>query len=198
VSADLEAGYGDTADDVAATIADAVSLGAVGANVEDRDPTTGGLFDPAEAAERIAAARSAVAPGGFVLNARVDSYLLQQGTNEPAAVFSDAVDRAARYVAAGADCVFVPGVDDPPTIAALVDAVDAPLNVVAGLTGRVSDAATLRSLGVARISIGGSLARGALGFVERAGRDLLERGSFDYARDATAHSDLQRRFALPT
>lgn len=198
VSTDLEAGYGDTANDVAATIADAVSLGAVGANVEERDPTVVRLFDPAEAAERIAAARSAAAVGAFVLNVRIDSYLVQQGAEDPSAVFDDTVERAAGYVAAGADCIFVPGVDDPSTIAALVAAIDAPLNVVAGLTDRVTDAATLRSLGVARISIGGSLARGALGFVERAARDLLERGSFDHARDAIAHSDLQRRFASPT
>lgn len=189
VTADLEAGY----DDVAATIVAAVDLGAVGANLEDVDPSSGSLFAPGEAAERVAAARAAAPAGTFVLNARVDSYLQRRAGDPEGAVFDDAVERAARYVWAGADCVFVPGVDDVAVIGALVDAVGAPLNVVAGLTGSVVDASVLRALGVARISVGGSLARAALGFVERAGRDLLD-GRFDHARDAIAHGDLQRRF----
>jgi 2-methylisocitrate lyase-like PEP mutase family enzyme len=174
---------------VAATIAEAVAIGAVGANVEDVDDTTGALLAPDVAAERIAAARSAAPVGTFVLNARIDSYL--RGAAVP---FDDVVERAERYVAAGADCIFVPGIDDPATISSVVDAVGAPLNVVAGLTERVLDASTLRSRGVARISVGGSLARATLGFVERAGRDLLA-GTFGHVEGAISHGRLQRRFA---
>jgi len=56
VTADLEAGYGDTPDDVGRTIARAVELGAVGGNLEDagRD----GLFGVDEAVDRLAAARA--------------------------------------------------------------------------------------------------------------------------------------------
>jgi 2-methylisocitrate lyase-like PEP mutase family enzyme len=198
VSADLEAGYGATVDDVAATVTDAVAIGVVGANIEDRDPATGELFDRREATERIAAARSAAPVGQLVLNARVDSFLLAPSTRHAAAVFDDAVERAADYVDAGADCIFVPGVEDEDVVAELVNAIHAPLNVVAGLTERVIDAPTLRSLGVARISVGGSLARATLAFIERAGRDLLERGSFDHVHGAISHGDLQRRFASST
>lgn len=73
---------------------------------------------------------------------------------------------------AGADCVFVPGVVEEDTIRRLVVAIPGPLNVVAGLAN-VIDAATLFSLGVQRVSLGGSLARAAPSVLERAGRNCL-------------------------
>src|SRR4051812_38173422 len=106
VSADLEAGYGNTADDVGRTVARAVELGVVGGNLEDAVQAE--LFAIDEAVDRIAAARAAAASGTFVLNARTDTYFSRpQGD-----VFAETVERAERYLAAGADCVFVPGVVD--------------------------------------------------------------------------------------
>lgn len=66
--------------------------------------------------------------------------------------------RLNRYREAGADCLYAPGVKDEATIAALVDAVDGPVNVVMGLAGAALSADELSALGVKRISIGGSLA----------------------------------------
>ena len=126
-----------------------------------------------------------------MLNARTDTYLLGVD-GDP---FDETVDRATRYVEAGADCVFVPGVDDADTIRRLAAAVPAPLNLVSGLTGTVLAAPTLFALGVARVSIGGSLARAALGYVERAGREMLRTGTFGFTDDAIPHGDLQRRLA---
>ena len=187
VNADLEAGYGRTPEDVGRTVARAVSLGVAGANIEDvaRD----GLFGVDEAVERLAAARAA-APTPFVLNARTDTYLVG-GQADP---FDETVERASRYVEVGADCVFVPGVTDQGVIRRLAAAIPAPLNLVAGLTGTVLDAPTLFSLGVRRVSVGGSLARAVLGYVERAGREVLDHGTFGFTADAIAHGDLQRRF----
>jgi 2-methylisocitrate lyase-like PEP mutase family enzyme len=187
VSADLESGYGRTPDEVGRTVSRAADLGVVGANLEDAED--GRLFGIEEACDRLAAARAA-APTPFVLNARTDTYLVGVA-GDP---FAETVERAARYVEAGADCVFVPGVDDRETIRRLADAVPAPLNVVAGLTGTVLDAPTLFGLGVVRVSIGGSLARAALGFVERAGQEMIEHGTFGFTATAIAHGDLQRRF----
>jgi len=76
VSADLESGYGTTADDVAATVAAAVKLGVVGGNLED--VTRPGELLPVEAAcERLEAARTAAPAGSFVLNARTDAYMIR-------------------------------------------------------------------------------------------------------------------------
>ena len=187
VSADLEAGYGRTPEDVGATVSRAVDIGVVGANIEDAE--AGRLLAIDEACDRLAAARAA-APAPFVLNARTDTYLV----GGDGALFDETVERATRYVEVGADCVFVPGVDDLETIRRLAAAIPAPLNVVAGLTGTVHDAATLFSLGVRRVSVGGSLARAALGFVERAGREMLEHGTFGFTSEAIAHGELQGRF----
>ena len=119
VTADLEAGYGDTADDVGRTVARAVELGAVGANLEDAG--RGGLFGIDEAVDRLAAARAAAPSGTFVLNARTDTYFA--GTTGD--VFAETVERAVRYVEAGADCVFVPGVVEEDTIRRLAAAIPA-------------------------------------------------------------------------
>jgi 2-methylisocitrate lyase-like PEP mutase family enzyme len=188
MSADLEAGYGVTADEVARTVAQAAALGAVGGNLEDA--VYGRLFGIDEAVDRLVAARAAAPAGTFVLNARTDAYFA--GTDgDP---FAETVERAVRYVEAGADCIFVPGVNDEDTIRRLVAEIPAPLNVVAGLTANLIDIPTLFSLGVARVSLGGSLARVALSALERAGRELLESGTLGFLDGAIGYADVQRRF----
>jgi 2-methylisocitrate lyase-like PEP mutase family enzyme len=187
VTADLEAGYGDTAEGVGRTIAIAAELGAVGANLEDA--ANGGLFPIEEAVERIAAARAAAPAGTFVLNARTDTYFAGTAGD----VFGETVERAVRYLDAGADCVFVPGVVEADDIRRLAAAIPGPLNIVAGLANTL-DAPTLFSLGVKRISLGGSLARAALSLLDRAGRELLETGTLGFLDGAIAYGDLQERF----
>lgn len=186
VTADLEAGYGDNADDVGHTVAMAAQLGAVGANLEDagRD----GLFTIDEGADRIAAARAAAPRGTFVINARTDTYF-GGSSGDP---FEETVERALRYLDAGADCIFVPGVVEADTIQRLAGAIPGPLNIVAGLANTI-DARTLFSLGVNRVSLGGSLARAALSTLERAGRELLDSGTLGFLDGAVGYAELQRR-----
>jgi 2-methylisocitrate lyase-like PEP mutase family enzyme len=183
VTADLESGY----DDVSATVRRAVEAGAVGGNLEDQ--VGGVLFGIDEAADRIAAARAAAPAGTFVLNARTDTYFGGATGN----VFAETVERATRFVAAGADCVFVPGVVEEEEIRRLAAAIPAPLNVVAGLAS-MTDAPMLFSLGVRRVSLGGSLARGAYSFLERAGRELLDSGTLGFLDGAIGYAEVQRRF----
>jgi len=164
-----------------------VELGVVGANLEDAEQ--GGLFGIDKAVDRIAAARVVAPSGTFVLNARTDTYFA--GTTGD--IFAETVERAVRYVEAGADCVFVPGVVEEDTIRRLAAAIPGPLNVVAGLANTI-DAPTLFSLGVKRVSLGGSLARAALSGLERAGRELLDSGTLGFLDGAISYADLQRRF----
>lgn len=186
VSVDLEAGYGATAGDVGRTVAAALSAGAAGANIEDagRD----GLFEIDVAVERLTAARAAAPRGTFVLNARTDTYFA--GTSDDP--FAETVARAQRYIEAGADCIFVPGVVEADTIRRLADEIPAPLNIVAGLASTIG-AQTLFSLGVKRVSLGGSLARAAYSALERAGRELLDTGTLGFLDGAMGYADLQRR-----
>ena len=187
VTADLEAGYGDTADDVGRTVARVVDLGAVGCNIEDA--VDGTLLDVDRAVERLEAVRAAAPRGEFVLNARTDTYF-GGVKGDP---FDETVERALRYIEAGADCIFVPGVVEPDTIRRLAAAIPAPLNIVAGLASTI-DTLTLFSLGVTRVSVGGGLARAALSLVERAGRELLLSGTLGFLDGAVSYAELQRRF----
>ncbi|MFL6090803.1 MAG: isocitrate lyase/phosphoenolpyruvate mutase family protein [Aeromicrobium sp.] len=187
VSVDLEAGYGDNPDEVGRTVAAAAELGAIGANIEDA--VVGRLLGVDEAVDRLAAARSSAPKGTFVLNARTDTYFV--GTDGD--VFAETVERATRYLAAGADCIFVPGVADEDSIRRLAAAIPGPLNVVAGLANMI-DAPALFSLGVKRVSLGGSLARAALSGLERAGRELLEDGTLGFLDGAVSYAEMQTWF----
>lgn len=187
VTADLEAGYGDSPDEVARTVAMAVRAGAVGGNLED--VWEGRLLDVDEATARIGAARAAAPPASFVLNARTDTYFVGT-TGDP---FAETVERAAHYLDAGADCIFVPGVVEEDTIRQLAAAIPGPLNVVAGLSNTI-DAPTLFSLGVMRVSLGGSLARAAYSLLERAGEELLTAGTLGFLDGALPYAQMQRRF----
>lgn len=188
VSVDLESGYGDTPQEVGRTVAMAAGIGAAGGNLEDA--VDGALLDIEDAAERLAAARASAPRGTFVLNARTDAYLLAASVDP----FEETVKRALRYIDAGADSIFVPGVNDEESIRRLVEAVPAPLNIVAGLASHLIDVPTLFSLGVRRVSLGGSLARVAFSALERAGAELAESGTLGFLDGVIGYADLQRRF----
>jgi 2-methylisocitrate lyase-like PEP mutase family enzyme len=188
VNGDLEDGYGERPETVAETIRMAIDAGLVGGNIEDHH--SGVLYEESLAAERIAAAREAIGGNDFVLTARTDGRLLSRP-----APLADAIQRANRYREAGADCLYVPGVNDIQSIATLVRAIEGPLNVVIGLGSNTLTVAMLRAAGVARISLGGSIARSALGFVRRSARELLERGTLEFADIQISQNELNTLFA---
>ena len=189
VNADLESGYGETPEAVAETVRMAIDAGAAGANIEDVNPATGELYDIATAAQRIAASREAIVASGrvFVLNARTDAMMGGGGVEL-------AIERANRLVQAGAHCIFVPGVTDERNARRLVQGIKAPLNLVIGLNEAGSGARALLDAGVKRVSVGGSIARAALGLVRRAARELREAGTVSYAADQISQSELNQMF----
>lgn len=195
VTADIESGYGSgSTDDVAETVQALIALGAAGINLEDSPGRDGQvLLAPEAHAERIRAARAAAlaAGGDLVINARTDVYLLQVGA--PETRFAAAVERANLYRAAGADCLFVPGVINADTIAALVQAIDGPLNIMA-MPGAPS-VAQLGELGVTRVSVGPMIAQAALATTQRVARALLEHGSYGNATDLLPFGQVAEMFA---
>lgn len=186
VTADIEAGYGITPGEVAETVSAIVAAGAVGFNLEDAPGPDGEpLFSIEEQCARIAAAREA--GGNIVINTRTDVYLRAVG--DPESRFDHAVQRLNAYRAAGADCLFAPGVADADTIGALVNALDGPLNIMVG-PGSLS-VHELGRLGVARVSLGISLALGALAFTQRAGRAVLETGAYDSVAGSLTFAEIE-------
>ncbi len=131
VTADMEAGYGTTPADMAETAKAIVAAGAVGLNLEDvTGDTESSQVDTALQAEKIRTIREVSASLGvsLVINARTDIYLMPIGPE--AMRFERTVERLRAYRAAGADCLFAPGVSDRELIEKLVKAVAAPLNIL--------------------------------------------------------------------
>ncbi len=193
VTADIETGYGETPAEVAATVKAVIAAGAIGINLEDGAPGHGALRPSAVAAARIQAARTAAVEAGVpvVINARVDNWM-QAADADADERFADAVQRAKAYLAAGADCIYPIGLDDAATLAALVRALDAPVNVAAG--PGVPDLAELARLGIARVSTATRFATLAMAAVDHAASELLESGRFDGLASAFTYPDAQRLF----
>jgi 2-methylisocitrate lyase-like PEP mutase family enzyme len=148
VTIDMEAGYGADPAAVGASVARAAAAGAVGINIEDKDPVTRQLFETADAAARIGAASAS----GMWINARADLFILTPKEQHDAALVDAVVDRAKAYADAGANSLFVPFIYDAGLIERLCETSPLPVNILVG--DGVPDVKTLAGLGVARISHG--------------------------------------------
>ncbi|MGH8917282.1 MAG: isocitrate lyase/PEP mutase family protein, partial [Actinomycetes bacterium] len=184
VSADLENGFAAEPDAVFATVADAVGVGLAGCSIED---FTGHpdlpIYPAGPAAERVAAAADAARTGmGLVLTARAENFL--RGNPN----LADTITRLQAYQEAGADVLYAPGLTDLGDIHRVVTSVDRPVNVLA-LPG-LAPVAELAQAGVARISVGGAFSQVALAAVTRAGRELLDHGTYGFL-DLTAEGRRQ-------
>jgi 2-methylisocitrate lyase-like PEP mutase family enzyme len=189
VSADIEAGYGETARQVAETVRRTIDAGAVGVNLEDgTDDAASGLVERESHTETIRAARAAAddADVPLVINGRTDVFWRNVGAESERV--ERAIERANAYHDAGSDCLFVPGVSDPEAIAALVDGIDGPLNVLGGPgTPSIPD---LADLGVARVSVGSGPMRATLGLLQEISDELRAEGTYDSMADAIPYGDL--------
>lgn len=193
VTADIEAGYGITPEDLADTARAVVQAGAVGVNLEDvtgDDPSS--HVDTALQVAKIRKVCEVSASLGvpLVVNARTDTYLMSIG--EPATRFDRTVERLRAYRSAGADCLFAPGIVERQTIEDLVRALAAPLNVL--LAPGSPPLADLEKMGVARASLGSALMRATLGLVRRIGTQLLDKSrSYQSILDgAIAYAEVNR------
>lgn len=189
VTADIEGGYGTDAAGIAETVTGVLAAGAAGVNIED------GTRRPEDLASRLAAARRTADRAGadLFLNARVDTFLL--GLGDQATRLRETLARARLYVDAGADGIFVPGVTDPVTIAALAGGISVPLNVMAGPGSPA--VAELGGLGVARVSLGSGVAQVAHAAARRTARELFGAGAYDSLAEGMSFPELDALFSAP-
>ncbi|WP_175906756.1 MULTISPECIES: isocitrate lyase/PEP mutase family protein [Burkholderia] len=154
VTVDLESGYGERLEDVADTIARSIEAGAIGCNLEDSFPATGELRTVDAAAARLAAARQAAdrAEIGYFINARTDVFFKAAADTHDERLLDDVLTRAHAYAEAGADGLFVPGLQSPALIRALTAASPLPVNIMR--VAQTPTLAELASYGVSRISHG--------------------------------------------
>ena len=177
LNVDSERCYPDDPGGIAKTVSLLAQAGAAGFSIEDYDPGVG-IVEVARAVERVAVAAEAAhgldAP--LVLTARAENYL--HGIED----LDDTVARLVAYRDAGADVVYAPRMRDLAQIAAVVEAVGAPVNMLA-FPGAPT-VAELSSVGVRRVSTGGWLASAALGTLYAGANELRDHGTSNYLAGA--------------
>jgi 2-methylisocitrate lyase-like PEP mutase family enzyme len=191
VNADFESGFADDPAGVAESVRMAVDTGVAGLSIEDStgDPERP-LRDLDVAVARLRAARAAIddTDGDTVLVGRAENFIVGRPD------LDDTLARLRAYAAAGADCLYAPGLRTRAQIEAVVAAVaPKPVNLLIGWASELT-MADVAALGVRRVSVGGALARAAWGGFLRAARGIAEHGRFDGLADGAPGAELNRFF----
>ena len=190
LNADFEDGLADSLDGLAENVTRCIETGVAGLSIED-SPNDGQtpLYDFDTAVARVKAARAAIdrAGGDVTLTGRAEGFI--RGVPD----LDDVIRRLKAYAAAGADCLYAPGIKTREQISAVVKAVaPKPVNLLIGASGLSVRDAT--DLGVRRISVGGSLARTAWAGFMRAAREMAEQGTFTELAKGYPGGELNKMF----
>jgi methylisocitrate lyase len=191
VNADFEGGFATEPDAVEANVTAAAGTGVAGLSIEDSSGDAAHPLFPFElSVDRIRAARLALdrQGDGVLLTARSEGFIVGRPD------LDETIRRLRAYAAAGADCLYAPGLRAIADITAVVEAVaPKPVNVLVG--GGFATVAGLAAAGVRRISVGGALARAAwTGFLDAA-KEIAEHGTFTRLDHAVPFADLNGRFS---
>jgi 2-methylisocitrate lyase-like PEP mutase family enzyme len=177
---DSERCYPDDPGGIAETVAMLAEAGAAGFSIEDYDPASGNIDSLETAAARVAIAAEAAhsRPDPLLLTGRAENHIRSVDD------LDDTIARLMAYRDAGADAVYAPGLVDLDRIAAVVEAVGVPVNVLALANGPTI--AELASVGVRRVSTGSQLAGAAYVALLAGAQELQSSGTSRYAipRDA--------------
>ena len=191
LNADFENGFADDPDGVAENVTRCIATGVAGLSIEDSPKNDTPLYDFDTAVARVKAARAAIdrAGGDVVFTARAENFL------RGVADLDDVIRRLRAYAAAGADCLYAPGIKTREHIEAVVKAVaPKPVNFLNGgaFGFTVSD---LAGMGVRRISVGGSLARVAMHAFIRTATEIAKDGKFDGFAGLVSNPELNKFFS---
>ena len=174
VNADFENCFADDPDAVATNVKLAVATGVAGLSIEDSTGDPDEPLYPFElAVERVRAARQAIDQSGtgVVLTGRSEGFVVGRPDLE------ETIRRLQAYAGAGADCLYAPWISRADEVSAIITAVaPRPVNLLANSPFiTVAEAA---SLGVRRISVGGTLARTAWAGFLAAAEEIATEGTF--------------------
>lgn len=184
LNVDAQRCFADDPAGVAETVAEMAARGAAGCSIEDYDPATGRIDALEVAVERVAAAAEAAHRHGIVLTARAENHVYDLGD------LDDTLQRLIAYREAGADVVYAPRLSDAGDIRRVVDATDAPANVLA--VRNAPSVRELEAMGVRRVSTGGALARAAYGALAAAAGELQRAGTSTYIDAAMTGDGLDK------
>jgi methylisocitrate lyase len=190
VNADFEGGFAIAPEEVAANVVKAAETGIAGLSIEDASHDAANpLLDFDLSLARIRASRQAIdrSGTGVLLVARSEGFIVGRPD------LGETIRRLTAFAAAGADCLYAPGLRELDTIADVVRAVaPKPVNVLVG--GDFATVAQLADLGVRRISVGGALARTAWTGFLAAAREIAGSGTFHSFAQTVSHSELNGLF----
>lgn len=190
VNADFEGGFAIEPEKVGANVARAVKTGLAGLSIEDSTGDAANpLYDFALAVDRIKASRRAIDAdhSGVLLTGRCEAFLY--GLTD----LNMVIERLQAYSAAGADCLYAPGIKSKEDIAAIVKAVHPkPVNLLIGASGLSLQQA--EELGVRRISVGGMLARSAWAGFMKSAKEMAEQGTFAELAHGYPGGELNKMF----
>jgi len=176
LTVDVVAGFGPGVHEVVSAVRQIVGVGAVGINIEDFEHESKKLFRVEDQVEKIKAIRKLGETMGvnLVINARTDAFRYAEGGEEDR--FREALRRGEFYRDAGADCVYPMGLTQANLIREYVRTLNFPVNVM--VTKNTPSVQELEALGVKRLSFGPAAAYAVMGFLKRAAREVLEKGTY--------------------
>jgi 2-methylisocitrate lyase-like PEP mutase family enzyme len=188
LNVDSERCYPDDPGGVADTVRLLGEAGAAGCSIEDWNPVDGRIEELGLAVERVAEAVEAAHAFDppLVLTGRAENHL--RGVDD----LDDTIARLLAYRDAGADCLYAPWLSSIEQIAAVVDAVAAPVNVLA--TPATPPVPELARVGVRRVSTGSLLASAAYGTLLAGARELYSDGTSTYTRSGMSQADRDAAF----
>ena len=188
INADFEDGFAPDLESLAVNVRRCAETGVAGLSIEDN--AGGRLYEFDEAVARVGAASEALAGTGVLLVARGEGFLVEP-TKDRLLLLNETIRRLQAFAAAGADCLYAPGLRTAEEIGLVVQAcAPKPVNVL--VNAPIFTVLQLRDLGVRRISLGGALARAAWGAVMRAAREILDAGTFQELAQAAPLPELNQ------
>ena len=195
VTADFEAGYSDSIENLQENISRLLDTGAVGINFEDSWDDSSRLRPISEQVERIKAVREAADRKGIhlVINARTDSFFAEGFASEEERV-EDVVTRLNAYAQAGADCVYPIGCGDKETLKILRKKISAPINVLA--TAKTASLKELQDLDINRVSFGPYLFRSLLAKLSEMQDEILNMGGYDIVMNGILSGSDMKKYLL--
>jgi len=188
LNVDSERCFPDDPGGVGGTVRLLADAGASGVSVEDYDPAGDRIEDLRTAADRVAAVADAAhgLASPIVVTGRAENHL--HGVDD----LDDTIARLVAYRNAGADCLYAPWLLTIERVSAVVEAVQAPVNVLAVPAG--PPVPELARVGVRRVSTGSLLASAAYGALLVGARELLSDGTSEYARSAMTPAERDAAF----
>lgn len=187
INADFENGFADDPEGVAINVRRVIHTGIAGCSIEDYDRDRHVIYSISESVERVRAAAEVVASFQmpFQLTARAENLL--RGVDD----LGDTIKRLHAYAAAGANVLYAPGIRSLHDLQRVTEELDRPFNVLAPLfsDATVQDFATA---GAKRISMGGALNWISVAPLIRAGKEMLEQGSFFWTEDLASSGEVRK------